>query len=92
MLTLIEQDSKALAKLITHLKNEKNDTIAPIPYNKLFAELARNSPVCRTFQYCGNEAVINALESIVDEEQVNIFDSANHVTLDLLLRHTPLLC
>ena len=60
MLSLIEQDSKALAKLITHIQNGKNDTVAPIPYNELFAELARNSPVCGTFQYCGNEAVIKA--------------------------------
>ena len=32
MLTLIEQHSKALAKLITHLQNGKNDTIAPIVF------------------------------------------------------------
>jgi len=91
MLTLIEQDSRALAKLITCIQKGKNDTVAPIPYNELFAELARNSPVCGTFQYCGNEAVIKALESIIDE-QINIFDSSNHATLDLLQRYTPVLC
>ena len=80
MLSLIERDSKALARLITHIQKGKKDTVAPIPYNELFAELAR---VCGTFQYCGNEAVIKALESIIDK-QINIFDSANHATLDLL--------
>ena len=87
---LIEQDSKALAKLIAHLQKKTNDTFAPIPFNDLFAELARNCPVCGTFQYCGNEAVIKVLETIV-EDQVNIFDSANHEMLDLLQRHIPLL-
>lgn len=90
MMKLIEQDSKALAKLIAHLQKKTNDTFAPIPFNDLFAELARNCPVCGTFQYCGNEAVIKVLETIV-EDQVNIFDSANHEMLDLLQRHIPLL-
>ena len=62
MRNLIKQDPTFFAKLITPLLNEKNDTIAPVPYNKLFAKLARNFPVCGIYQYCGNEDVIKALD------------------------------
>ena len=36
MMNLIEQDSKALAKLIAHLQKKRNNTIAPNPFDNLF--------------------------------------------------------
>ncbi len=83
MLHFVEKDSKALPNLISSLQDGTTPNTAPHPYRKLFTELARNSPVCGTFQYLGNETVIDSLRRIANC-QLNVFDSANHHTLDLL--------
>lgn len=71
---LLEKDSKALSMLIKSF----HVFTAPSPYRDFFAELARNSPACSTFQYLGNDEVIEVLMSIVNDQ----FDLFNSISLN----------
>ena len=66
MLRFVKKDSKALCDFILSLQERTNPNTALHPYWKLFTELVRNSPVCGTFQYLGNEEVIDSLRKIAD--------------------------
>ena len=90
MCSLLEKDSKILVNLIVNLQSDSNLLTAQSPYSELFAELARNSPTCGIFQYCGNQKVIDILTNITSGH-LNIFDSANHTAFDLLQEFLPIL-
>ena len=66
-----ENDSKALCDLISSLQQGTNPNTAPHPYRELFTELVHNSPACGTFQYLGNEEVIDCLREIADGQFKN---------------------
>ena len=66
MLRFVEKDSKALCDLILFLQEGINPNTAPHPYWELLTELVHNSSVCGTFQYLGNEEVIDSLRKIAD--------------------------
>ena len=90
MCGLLEKDSKTFVNLIVSLQRDCDLLIAQSPYSELFAELARNSPACGIFQYCGNQKVLEVLASIISGH-LNIFDSANHTAFDLLQEYLPIL-
>ena len=90
MCGLLEKDSKTFVNLIESLQRDRDLLIAQSPYSELFAELARNSPTCGIFQYCGNHKVLEILTSITSGH-LNIFDSANHTAFDLLQEYLPIL-
>ena len=90
MCCLLEKDSKSLVDLIVSLQRDRDLLTAQTPYSELFAELARYSPTCGIFQYCGNHKVLEVLASITFGH-LNIFDSANHTALDLLQEYLPIL-
>ena len=76
--------------MIVSLQRDRDLLTAQTPYSELFAELARYSPTCGIFQYCGNHKVLEVLASITSGH-LNIFDSANHTALDLLQEYLPIL-
>lgn len=91
LLSLIEKDCTALGKLIKSLQKDTSLPIAaPDVYREFFSELARNSPACGIFQYCGNPEIIEILQNIANCK-LDLFDSINHSQLDLLTRYIPIL-
>ena len=90
MCCLLEKDSKNLVNLIVDLQKDQDLLTAQSPYSELFAELARNSPTCGIFQYCGNQKMLEVLTNITSGH-LNIFDSANHTAFDLLQECVPIL-
>ena len=84
ILRFVEKESKALCDLISSQQEGTNPNTAPHTCWKLFTELVRNSPVCGTFQFFGNEEVIDSLRKDCRRSVQIIFDSINHNQLYLL--------
>ena len=89
LVTIIQKDSSALAKIIISFSKSIPYT-APASYAELLSELARNSPVCGSFQYCNNKKLLEILKC-VQRDQICLADSSNHFELGILQQYVPLL-
>ena len=82
LVTIIQKDSSALAKIIISFSKSIPYT-APASYAELLSELARNSPVCGSFQYCNNKKLLEMLKC-VQRDQICLADSSSHFELGIL--------
>jgi len=89
LVTIIEKDSSALAKLINSFSTYIPH-IASVSFAELFCELAHNSPVCGSFQYLNKKEILEILKH-VQHDQICLIDSSCHYELSIVQQYVPLL-